>query len=54
MLTEKYKPKTLQGVIGQDLSNLKRFILEKAEWKKNYWPKSYCPECCKKYFNKKD
>lgn len=29
MLTEKYRPKTLLGVIGQDLSNFKRFILEK-------------------------
>jgi len=30
-----------------------RFTLDKEKWKKNYWPKSYCSDCCKKYMNKR-
>ncbi|MBU0628699.1 MAG: hypothetical protein KKC75_05900 [Nanoarchaeota archaeon] len=29
-----------------------RFVLEKDIWRKNNWSTSYCPVCCKKYFNK--
>jgi len=30
-----------------------RFTVDKVKCKENHWPRSYCPDCCKKYFNKK-
>ena len=28
------------------------FTVDKNRWIENKWPKSYCDDCCKKYFKK--